>query len=98
MTAPDDTDASEGRPDSSENVSGRPGGERSGWAEAMREMGPYLDLGWRLAATTAGMPLLGHFCVDFWFGTTPWGLLSGAVLGLAAAGVQLKQLQRELKG
>lgn len=88
----------EGRSESEENATASSEDGRSSWTEAMREMGPYLDLGWRLAATTAGIPLLGHFCIDLWFGTTPWGLLGGALIGFVAAGVQLKQLQRELSG
>lgn len=65
------------------------------WMKALREMAPYLDLGWRLAGATAGPPLLGYFLVDLWFGTTPWGVLVGAALGFAAAGLQLKKLQDE---
>jgi len=65
------------------------------WMKALREMAPYLDLGWRLAGAAAGPPLIGHFLVDVWLGTTPWGLLSGCVLGIAAAVLQLKQLQDE---
>ena len=63
------------------------------WKRALREMAPYLDLGWRLAGAAAGPPLLGHFLVDTWWGTTPWGLLGGAVLGLASVVVQLRALQ-----
>jgi F0F1-type ATP synthase assembly protein I len=58
-------------------------------------MAPYLDLGWRLAGAAAFPPILGYFLVDLWLGTTPWGLLAGAALGLAAAFLQLKRLQEE---
>jgi len=61
---------------------------------ALRDIGPYLDLGWRLAGTTAGPPGVG-FVVDLWLGTTPWLLLGGCVLGLAGAVLQLKRLQGE---
>lgn len=66
------------------------------WKTALREMAPYLDLGWRLAGAAAGPPLLGHFLVDAWFSTTPWGLLGGSALGVAAVVVQLGRLQDEL--
>lgn len=71
-------------------------GGLSDWVEALRDMAPYLDLGWRLAGSAAFPPLLGYFVVDVWFGTTPWGVLGGAVLGFAAALLQLKRLQEEL--
>ena len=75
--------------------SGQSGG-LDDWMKALREMAPYLDLGWRLAGAAAFPPLIGHFLVDLWFGTTPWGLLIGCVLGFAAAILQLKQLNDEL--
>lgn len=68
----------------------------SDWVDAVRDMAPYLDLGWRLAGSAAFPPLIGYFAVDAWWGTTPWGLLTGCVLGLAAAGLQLKRLQEDL--
>jgi F0F1-type ATP synthase assembly protein I len=59
-------------------------------------MAPYLDLGWRLAASVAGPPILGHLLVDQWWGTTPWGVLVGAGIGVAGGIVQLRRLQVEL--
>ncbi len=72
-----------------------PSGGLDDWKKALREMAPYLDLGWRLAGAAAGPPLLGHFLVDAWLGTTPWGLLGGSVLGVATVVVQLRTLQDE---
>lgn len=72
-----------------------PSGGLDDWKKALREMAPYLDLGWRLAGAAAGPPLLGHFLVDVWFSTTPWGLLGGSVLGVATVVVQLRTLQDE---
>lgn len=80
--------------DSSERRS-RSGG-LSDWTEALRDMAPYLDLGWRLAGSAAGPPILGYLVIDVWLGTTPWGLLIGAAVGFAAALLQLKRLQGEL--
>jgi F0F1-type ATP synthase assembly protein I len=59
---------------------------------SLREVTPYLSLGWQLAGTTAVPPLIGYV-VDRGLGTLPWGVLVGCLLGLAAAGVQLKRLQ-----
>lgn len=107
MSASDDHRADSGRRDASAAADredrstnkGSPPTPRSGgledWVTALREMAPYLDLGWRLAGAAAGPPLLGYFLVDLWFGTLPWGVLTGCVLGLAAAGLQLKKLQDE---
>lgn len=64
------------------------------WTDALQDMAPYFHLGWSLAAAAAGPPVLG-FAVDWWLGTTPWGILVGGALGLAAAAVQLKRLQEE---
>lgn len=70
-------------------------GGMADWTKALREVAPYLDLGWRLAGATAGPPLIGYFLIDAWFGTTPWALLVGCAVGLAAAGLQLKRLQED---
>lgn len=72
------------------------GGGLSDWTDALRDMAPYLDLGWRVAGAAAFPPLIGYFAVDALFGTMPWGLLSGCVLGLAASVLQLKRLQEDL--
>lgn len=70
-------------------------GDESAWGRALRDIAPYLDLGWRLAGTTAGPPGLG-LIIDLWLQTTPWFLLGGCVVGLAAAVLQLKRLQGEV--
>lgn len=62
------------------------------WTEALRDFAPYMDLGWRLAGTAAFPPLLG-VALDAWFGTSPWILVGGCVVGLVGAVVQLKRLQ-----
>lgn len=66
----------------------------SAWGRALRDIAPYLDLGWRLAGTTAGPPILG-FVIDLWLQTTPWMLLLGCVFGLSGAVLMLKRLQGE---
>jgi hypothetical protein len=85
--------------DSTEDGQASPAGHQSeesgsSWGRALRDIAPYLDLGWRLAATTAGPPGLG-LVVDLWLHTTPWCLLGGCVVGLTGAVLQLKRLQGE---
>jgi len=38
-------------------------------------------IGFELAASVAGMIVLG-WLIDSWFGSKPWGVVGGAVLGL----------------
>ena len=49
--------------------------------EAYRQLAPYMGLGTELAASVAGMLLLGYF-LDQHFNTSPWLLLVGAAVGL----------------
>ena len=77
-----------------------PSGESSssggtGLRKVLRDVAPYLDLGWRLAGTAAFPPLLG-FGLDLWLHTTPWMLFGGCVVGLSGAVLQLNRLQNEL--
>ena len=71
-------------------------GESGGWAQALRDIAPYLDLGWRLAGAAAFPPLIGAL-VDVQFQTTPWGVFVGAGVGLVGAGLQLRRLQQEFR-
>lgn len=88
-------DASEPSPESDEQEERSASGGVSDWMDALRDVAPYLDLGWRLAGTAAFPPILGYG-VDVWLGTLPWGVLLGSGVGLAAALLQLKRLQEEL--
>lgn len=69
-------------------------GNGLGIRKALRDIAPYLDLGWRLAGAAAFPPLLGAF-VDVQFQTAPWGLFIGALIGLVGTGLQLRRLQQE---
>ena len=80
-------------PDSDESEE-RSRGQRTAWMRALRDVAPYLDLGWRLAGTTAFPPVLGY-AVDVWLGTTPWFLLGGCVVGLAGGVLLLRRLHEE---
>jgi ATP synthase protein I len=48
--------------------------------EAYRQLAPYMGLGTELAGSVAGMLLVGYF-LDKHFGTSPWLLLVGAIIG-----------------
>jgi F0F1-type ATP synthase assembly protein I len=69
--------------------------EASIWRMALRDVAPFLDVGWRIAGATALPPLLGY-AADAWLETTPWMVLVGCVLGLLAAGFQFRALGEEL--
>lgn len=70
-------------------------GGLSDWMDALRDVAPYLDLGWRVAGAAAFPPIAG-WGVDWGLGTAPWGLLIGAGLGLVAAVAQLRQVAEEM--
>jgi ATP synthase protein I len=58
--------------------------DRDSFAQAMRRAAPYLNLGWIFAASLAAGVLGGRW-LDGRFGTRPWLLLAGAMVGMAAA-------------
>ncbi|WP_022835981.1 AtpZ/AtpI family protein [Salisaeta longa] len=70
-------------------------GDLDAWRSALREVMPYLDLGWRLAFALVAPPVAGYWADARW-GTTPWLLLVGAALGVAAAGLTLTRVSRDL--
>jgi F0F1-type ATP synthase assembly protein I len=55
-------------------------GQGENVAESYRRAGPYLDASWQLAGSVALWTLIGWFA-DGKLHTTPWLLVSGAVLG-----------------
>lgn len=61
------------------------------WREALRDVAPHLDLGWRLVSAVVGPALLG-WALDGALHTSPWGLLLGSGLGLAGAAYILVSL------
>lgn len=89
-------DRNEDSPASEDASGSRSSGGLEDWNKAFREVAPYLDLGWRLAATAAVPPLLGYG-IDVWIHTFPWGILLGCGVALAATVVLLKQIGDELQ-
>lgn len=62
--------------------------------EAYRQLAPYMGLGTELAASVAGMLLVGYF-LDKHFNTSPWLLLIGAAAGLIGGFFNfIKEVQR----
>ena len=57
-----------------------PGKEDSSLGQVVREMGPYMSLGFQLAAAVVGFFLLGHW-LDNRYDTSPWLKLLGLLLG-----------------
>ncbi|MBS2020983.1 MAG: AtpZ/AtpI family protein [Deltaproteobacteria bacterium] len=63
---------------------GKPPDEGTGAqvAAAYRKAGPYLDASWQLVGATGAWTFLG-FWLDRFFGTRPWLLVGGAMLGMS---------------
>jgi F0F1-type ATP synthase assembly protein I len=59
------------------------------------ELGLLFTLGWSLAIWMTGGVLLGRW-MDFHFGWKPWGLISGALLGVAGSGYTFYRVVRKL--
>jgi len=55
----------------------------SGAAESMRRAQPFIDAAWQFAASVGLMCWLGYLG-DERFGTKPWLLVTGSLLGFAA--------------
>ena len=51
------------------------------YRDGMRGAGPYLGLGVQIGGAMALFVGLG-VAIDRWLGTTPWGVVAGAVLGM----------------
>ena len=64
------------------------------YGDGMRAAGPYLGLGIQIAASMALFCGLGY-AADRWLGTSPWGILVGAMLGMAGIVALLVRVSRE---
>ncbi len=58
-----------------------PGRIHDAYGEGMRGAGPYLGLGAQIGGSMLFFVVAG-LLVDRWLGTSPWGILVGAVLGM----------------
>ena len=58
-----------------------PDGVRDAYREGMRGAGPYLGLGVQIGGSMALFVGLG-ILVDRWLGSSPWGVVGGAALGM----------------
>jgi F0F1-type ATP synthase assembly protein I len=59
----------------------KPPSGKSRMVEGLKAVGPYLDLGVTFAVAIVGGAWLGHWADQHW-GTSPWLLLVGAILGI----------------
>ncbi len=64
--------------------------------EVLRELGPYMGLGFQLALGMAFF-VVGGYLLDRWLDTQPWLTLVGIVLGLVAVGAKLWQVNVQLQ-
>ena len=69
----------EERPDERSEGADRPDSR----AEIVQKLGPYLGLGWVLAAAVLAGTAGGYYA-DKWLGTSPWLTLAGILLGMTA--------------
>lgn len=60
----------------------------------MAAAGPYIGLGVQIAASMA-LFAGGGYAFDRWLGTSPWGILAGATLGLAGVFALIVRVARE---
>ena len=64
------------------------------YLDGMQAAGPYLGLGAQIAASMALFCGVGYV-VDRWLGTSPWGILVGAMLGMVGIVALLVRISRE---
>lgn len=65
-----------------------------GYAGGMAEAGPYIGLGVQIAASMAVFAG-GGYALDRWLGTSPWGILAGATLGMIGIMALIVRISRE---
>lgn len=71
-----------------------PGTIHDAYGDGMRAAGPHLGLGVQIAGSMllfVGIGLL----VDQWLGTTPWGVLVGAALGMVGIVLLVMRIAKE---
>ena len=73
---------------------GPPRRSRAPGMGAMQEAGPYMGLGLQVAGGLLFFVGLGYFA-DGYLGTTPWGMVVGAVLGMVGVIALLVRVSNE---
>lgn len=70
------------------------GGTTDAYGDGMRAAGPHIGLGVQIGASMLFFVGLG-IVVDRWLGTTPWGTVVGAALGMVGVVVLVMRVARE---
>ncbi|MDT0630398.1 AtpZ/AtpI family protein [Rubrivirga sp. S365] len=71
-----------------------PGTVHDAYGEGMRGAGPYLGLGAQIGGSMALFVGLGVLA-DRWLGTSPWGVVAGAALGMVGVVFLVLRIARE---
>lgn len=67
------------------------------YGDGMREAGPHLGTGMQIGAAMVFFVGLG-IGVDRWLGTTPWGVIVGAILGMIGVMALVLRMAKEGNG
>lgn len=69
--------------------------ERRGSLRALTQFGELLSLGFSLALSIVIGVAVGHYLVDGWLGTAPWGLIVFTLFGIVAGFLNLYRITRK---
>lgn len=73
------------------------GGTTDAYGDGMRAAGPYIGLGVQIGASMA-LFAGGGILVDRWLGTSPWGIIVGAALGMVGVLALVVRVANESSG
>ncbi len=79
------------------NKPATPGSVHDAYGDGMREAGAHLGTGMQIAASMLLFVGLG-IGADRWLGTTPWGVIVGAVLGMVGVMTLVLRMAKEGNG
>ncbi len=68
---------------------------RSALASSLRKAGPFIHLGWSIAISVVLGAGVGYW-LDKRFDTSPWLLIAGSILGIAAGLIELTRASKRL--
>ncbi|MEE9305574.1 MAG: AtpZ/AtpI family protein [bacterium] len=69
--------------------------ERRGSLRALTQFGELLSLGFTFALSILIGVLVGHYLVDGWLGTAPWGLIVFILFGIVAGFLNFYRITRK---